>query len=186
MTGGPARVAPYLETEKQRGFERDFIAGWDGYETWDGVEIGVPHRAPREFVVAEEDVLSYNRAVGETDPLMVDPEYAHTHSPTRQLVAHPLFLTAVIFHCIGPEGPGSWIRTPGARNPFQKMEILEPVVVGETLTITTRTVDRFVRRGLHYLTNLNEVHAGPTLKARSWATLILPPTREDVRAFASA
>ncbi len=186
MTDGPARVAPYLETGKQRRFERDFIAGWAGYETWDAVEIDVPCRTSMEFVVEEEDVLSYNRAVGETDRLMVDPEYARRHSPTGQLVAHPLFLTAVIFYCIGPEGPGSWIRTPGARNPFQKMEILEPVVVGETLTITTRTVDRFIRRGMHYLTNLNEVHAGPTLKARCWATLILPPTREDVRAFATA
>ena len=32
---------------------------------------------------------------------------------------------------IGPDGPGSWIRTPGARNPFQKMELLEPLVVGD-------------------------------------------------------
>ena len=55
-----------------------------------------------------------------------------------------------------------------------------------TLTLTTQSVDRWIRRGMHYLTNLNEVYAGPTLKARSRATLILPPTREDVRAFATA
>ena len=186
MTDGPTRVVPYLETEKQRAFDRDFIAGWAGCETWDSVAIGVPSRVATEYVVEEEDVLSYNLAVGETDPLMVDPEYARRHSPTGQLVAHPLFLTAVIFYCIGPEGPGSWIRTPGARNPFQRMEILELVVVGETLTLTTQSVDRWIRRGMHYLTNLNEVYSGPTLKARSRATLILPPTREDVRAFASA
>lgn len=186
MNAGPTRIEPYVETQKQRAFERDFLAGWERYETWDGVEVGVPHPAAREFLVTEEDVLAFNRAAGETDPLFVDPEYAREHSPSGSLVVHPLFLTTVIFWCIGEEGPGSWVRTPGARNPFQKMELLEPILVGEMLTIRTQTVDRFVRRGLNYLTNLNEICADSTLKARSFATLILPPTREDVRGFATA
>jgi hypothetical protein len=66
------RVAEYLETEKQRGFSWDFLAGWEGYETWDTVEIGRPRQSPQKFLLKEEDVLSYNRALGETDPLMVD------------------------------------------------------------------------------------------------------------------
>lgn len=186
MNARAARVEQYLETAKQRAFERDFIATWSRHETWDTVAIGDQQPANRAFLVEEEDVLSFNRAVGETDPLFIDPAYARERSPTGHVLAHPLFLTTVIFWCTGPAGPGSWIRTPGARNPFQKMEILEPVVPGETLTVVTSTVDRFVRRGLHYLTNLNEVASGDTLKARCWATLILPPTYDDVRAFADA
>jgi acyl dehydratase len=186
MTVGVERIEPYLETEKQRTFERDFLTGWERLETWNGVAIGERVPTGREFVVVKEDVLSFNHAVGETDPLFVDADYARTHSPTGQLLVHPLFLTTVIFWCTGAEGPGSWIRTPGARNPFQRMELLEPIVAGETLTVITTTVDRWLRRDMHYLTNLNEVYAGETLKARSWATLILPPTLEDVRGFAEA
>lgn len=186
MTAGPVRIEPYLETEKQRTFERDFLAGWERLETWDGVVIGEPKPAARVFVVTEEDVVSFNRAAGETDPLFVDPGHARDHSPTGHVLVHPLFVTTVIFWCTGPEGPGSWIRTPGARNPFQRIELVDPIAVGDTLTVTTSTVDRWVRNGMHYLTNLNELHAGETLKARSWATLILPPTREDVRGFAEA
>lgn len=183
---GARRVERYLETEKQRAFESDFLAGWERYETWSEVEVGSMRPAAREFPVTEEDVLAYNHAAGETDPLMVDPTFARVHSPTGEIVAHPLFLTAVIFYATSPDGPGSWIRTPGARNPFQRMEILEPVRIGEVLSVTTGTVDRFIRRGKHYLTNLNEVRAGEVLKARAWATLILPPDREAVRVFATA
>lgn len=186
MTAGPIRLEPYLETAKQRAFERDFLAGWERLETWDAVTIGEPRPTMREFPVTEEDVLSFNRAVGESDPLFVDAEHAREHSPTGCLLVHPLFVTTVIFWCTGPEGAGSWIRTPGARNPFQQIEILEPILVGDTLTLTTSTVDRWVRRGMHYVTNLNEIRAGGTLKARCRATLILPPTREDVRGYAEA
>jgi acyl dehydratase len=186
VTTGPERLEPYLETERQLAFERDFLAGWERLETWDGVGVGERKPAAREFLVTEEDVVSFNRAVGETDPLFVEPGHARDHSPTGHALVHPLFVTTVIFWCTGPEGPGSWIRTPGARNPFQRIELVEPIEVGDTVTVTTSTVDRFVRNGMHYLTNLNELHVGETLKARSWATLILPPTRDDIRGFAEA
>ena len=41
-----AGIEPYVKTEKQRGFAVDFIDGWDTYETWDTVEIGVERISP--------------------------------------------------------------------------------------------------------------------------------------------
>jgi len=183
---GSERVAVYLETEKQRRFERDFLAGWEHYETWDTVEIGPVGPAARDYVVEEEDVLSYNRACGETDPLMVDPEYARKHSPTGKIIAHPVFFTSICFYCVSPKGRGTWIRTPGARNPFQKIEIIEPIVVGERISLTMKTEDRWIQRGKHYITNLFEYSAAGKLKGRAWGTLVLPSTREEVRRFAVA
>jgi len=179
------RVGEYLETRKQRRFPRDFIEGWEDYETWDTVEIGRSNESSRRFVVAEEDVLSYNRALGETDPLMVDPDYAREHSPTGRIVAHPLFLTTIIFF-VSTEGIGTWVRTPGARNPGQRIEILEPVQVGDEVEVTSATVDRWIRRDKHYITSLSEFSVDGRLVARWWGTLIIPPTREAVRAFAEA
>ena len=179
------RVAEYLETEKQRGFSWDFLAGWEDYETWDTVEIGCPRQSRQKFLLKEEDVLSYNRALGETDPLMVDPDYARMHSPSGTVVAHPLILTAIVFYA-SADGTGTWARTPGARNPGQHIEILGPLQVGDEVAVTITTVDRWIRRGKHYITNLNEFRVGDRLVARWWGTLIIPPTREAVRAFAEA
>ena len=180
-----AGIEPYLKTEKQRGFAVDFIDGWDTYETWDAVEIGVERVSPHRFVVTEEDVLAYNLALGETDPLMVDPEHARRHAPRGTLVAHPLIVVPIVFYaCVGDIG--TWVRTPGARNPAQTMELLSPIEVGDEVSVHITTTDRWIRRGKHYITNYNEIYAGERLAARWWGTLIIPPTRDAVRAFAEA
>lgn len=181
------RLDALFETEKQRAFDRDFLAGWEHYDIWEEIEVGRTHTAPNDYVVKEEDLLYYNRALGETNPLLVDPKYAAMHSPTGAVVAHPCFMVALLFYCIGSKGAGTWLRTPGAMNPFQDVELFEPVFVGERITLTLTTVDRFIRRGKHYITNLNELHgAGGALKIRARGTLIVPPTREAVRKIINA
>ncbi len=183
----PDRLNKYIETEKQRHFSRDFLAGWENYETWENATVGQSGPAQRVFEIAEEDVLSYNRACGETDPLMVDPSYARNHSPTGELLQHPIFVTAIAFYSLGEKGIGTWIRTPGARNPHQRIEILKPFRYGEKITTTVTTSEKFVQRGKHSLQMLldfrNEKGA---LKARWWCSLILPATRADVSRFANA
>jgi acyl-CoA synthetase (AMP-forming)/AMP-acid ligase II len=41
----PARLDRYIETDKQRRFSRDFLAGWEDYETWEVPqgEVGEVH-----------------------------------------------------------------------------------------------------------------------------------------------
>ena len=184
---GIERISYLFETQKQLAFDRDFLSGWELYDTWDEVEVGHTYNAPNDYVVREEDLVYYSRALGETDPLLVDPQHAAQHSPTGHVIAHPCFLVSVVFYCLGPKGHGTWLRTPAARNPFQEAELYEPIFVGERITLTFTTVDRFVRRGKHYITNLNEFHGSAnTLKARWWGTLIVPPTREEIRRYVTA
>src|SRR6266446_6319867 len=108
----PSRLDEYIETEKQRHFSRDFVVGWEAYETWDEATVGQSGTGQRTFKISEEDILDYNRACGETDPLMVDPAYARKHSPTGELLQHPVFVTTIAFYSLGETGIGTWIRTP--------------------------------------------------------------------------
>jgi acyl dehydratase len=179
-----ARLARHKTTEKQRTFESNFLKDVEILETWDSVEIGRSFPGKLKFLVREEDVLSYNLSMGETDPLLVDSRYAAQHSPTRELLQHPLLVVAVAFYCI-ENGPGSWIRSPGARNPFQRIEVYEPFKYGETISMTVTALDRWIRRGKHYITDKLEFHNERGVpKATWWMTLIIPPTRKDILAFA--
>src|SRR6266478_2492190 len=117
----PSRLDRFIETDKQKHFHRDFMVGWEVYETWGEATVGQSGPGRRTFKITEEDILDYNRACGETDPLMVDPEYAGKHSPTGELLQHPVFVTTIAFYSLGEKGIGTWIRTPGARNPYIQM-----------------------------------------------------------------
>lgn len=181
------RLAALASTAKQREFDHDFLAGWEGCVAWEDAPMRQTVIYPDEFIVEEEDVLDYNRALGETDPLFIDPAYAREHSPDGAVLVHPVFITTIAFWLAKQGSPMSWIRTPGARNPFQRIEIKKRIKVGDRLTMLQENSDRFIRRGKPYITThaiLRDQHG--TEKAEIWATLILPPTREDVRRFATA
>ncbi len=96
-------------------------------------------------------------------------------------------MTTIAFYCLGEKGIGTWIRTPGARNPQQRIEIIEPFRYGEIITMTVTTVDKFTQRGKPYLQMLLDFrNPRSVLKARWWCSLILPETRADVARFANA
>ena len=183
----PARLDKFVKTEKQRHFPKDFMTGWEDYETWAEATVGQSGPAQRTFVITEEDILDYNKACGEIDPLMVDPDYARKNSPTGELLQHPIFVTTIAFYSLGEKGIGTWIRTPGARNPQQRIEIVEPFKYGEVVTTTVTTSEKFVQRGKPYLQMLLDFHNEKVvLKARWWCSLILPETQADVARFANA
>ncbi|MEB3734707.1 MaoC family dehydratase [Halopseudomonas pachastrellae] len=186
-------------SKKHRGFRtsradrkaawlsRDFLATWEQCEFWNTVEVGGLRQNPRTFVVQEEDVLAYNKALGETHPLFIDPEYARSHAPHGTVIVHPVFITTIAFWFAQPGDGGSWIRTPGARNPFQHIEIFDPIRVGDRLTQKQETSDRFWRRDKAYITTHSVLtDQNDRKKVEFWGTLILPPTADDVRPFATA
>lgn len=184
---GVERINALFTTEKQRAFDKDFLSGWEEYDVWEEIEVGRPFQAAHDYLVTQEDVLYYNRTMGETDPELVDAKYAESNSPSGNVVVHPLFLVSMLFYCLGSKGPGTWLRTPGAMNPFQDIELNDPILVGDKIRLQLTTVDRFVRRGKHYITNLNEFSAGDgNVKVRAWATLIVPPSRDEIRKFINA
>jgi acyl dehydratase len=176
------RLAGYPTTMKQRDFDWDFLAGVDRYEVWDEIEIGSSGTCSRTFVVEEEDIVSFNLSALESDPLLVDPEHARGHGG---LLHHPLFVVQVVFYCIDT-GIGSWIRSPGARNPGQLIEVFEPFRLGEEITATITHVDKWIRRGHHYLEDRVELTNQAGVAKATWhVRLLLPPTRAELRRWAS-
>ena len=73
---GVRRIEPLFQTEKQISFEKDFLSGWEHYDVWEEIEVGRTYQGANEYVVKQEDLLYYHQTMGETDPLLVDPEYA--------------------------------------------------------------------------------------------------------------
>jgi acyl dehydratase len=176
------RLAAFATTAKQHDFEWDFTRGVEAYETWEEIEVGKSGQGMRVFEVTEEDILSFNRSCLETDPMLVEPEYAAAHGGLRQ---HPLFVVQVVFWCIDT-GIGSWLRSPGARNPGQHIELCEPFLVGETITATITHQDKWVRRDKTYVEDKVELHNQEgTLKAVWLTRLIIPPTRAELVRYAN-
>jgi acyl dehydratase len=175
----------YIETEKQRLFDTDFFKDAESYEVWEEIDFENLEEVDGEqtFEIKAEDMKYFARAVMDDNPLMTDEEYAKK-SHYGELVPHPVFATQIIFWCIGTRGRGNWIRTPGARNPGQYMEMYENFRVGEVIHIKMKPYDRYIKRGKYYLRyQIDLVNQDGVKKGTAIGTLILPKTREDIRTF---
>ncbi len=181
---GIKRLESFMTTEKQRAFETDFKLDASVYEVWNELDVGRTSKGAQTFVVKEEDILSWNLSTSENDPLMVDPDAARA-AGYDHVIAHPLFAVQIAFFCV-EKGAGNWLRSPGAYNPGQKMEFHEPFKVGEEITLTITTVDKWIRRGKHYLRDRYDYHNQKgTLKAIWYATLIVPANRAELARIAA-
>lgn len=175
----------YFTTEKHHRFGTDFFTHAENYEVWDEIDFSDLKEVDGEntFEIKAEDVIFYAQACQDDNPLMTDGAYAKT-SPYGGLVVHPIFVTTICFWCVGVKGKGNWIRTPGARNPGQMIEIHEYFKVGETIHVKMKPYDRYIKRGKCYLTYMmNAYNQADVLKCTMYATLILPRTREAIRKF---
>jgi len=177
-------MAKYQKTEKQKIFGADFLVQNDieDYEFWDEIEIGKESESPLKFEVKAEDMKAYAEGVPDTNPIFYDEEYAKKCGYDG-LVAHPLFTTQVMFFLMR-KGHGSWIRTPGSRNPGQILEWYDPIRVGDVLTLKTKGHDKWIKRGKYYMRYQVELYdQNSKLKSRAFLTLVLPKSRADVLAF---
>lgn len=177
-------MAKYHKTQKQKQFGSDFLKAEEvkDYEFWDKIEIGEESEVPVKFEVKAEDMMAYAEGVPDDNPLFYDEAYAKKCGHDG-LVAHPLFGTQVAFFVLR-KGHGSWIRTPGARNPGQIIEWHDPIRVGDILTMKLRGYDKWIKRGKYYMRYLREIYdQNGKLKIRGYGTLILPKTKEDVLRF---
>ena len=176
---------PYFRTEKHRQFDTDFFKEAENYEAWDEIDFESDEEIPGEqtYTITAEDMKFYAEASLDDNPLMHDEERAK-NSPWGGLAPHPLFITQMAFWCIGVRGRGNWVRTPGARNPGQDIELYEPFRVGETIHVKMRPHDRYIKRGKYYLQYKADFYNQDDVKKASWiATLILPKTRADIKKF---
>ena len=173
------RVEDFLTTAKQQAFEHDFFKRADEYEKWEDVDFDRVYELDRTFTVEVEDIQAYSQGILDDNPLF-DDEAAAAVGPYGGLVGHPLFLTPVAFWQTGDSGPGSWVRTPGAINPGQKIEFYEHIRPGDVIRARSRFHDKWLKRGKRYLTYLTEyTNQRDELVAKWWATLILPASRSD-------
>jgi hypothetical protein len=175
----------YIQTEKQKQFDRDFFKEAESYEVWDEIDFSNLEEVEGEqkFEIKAEDMKYFAEAVMDDNPLFTDEQYA-SKSPYGQLIPHPVFVTQIIFWCIGTRGRGNWIRTPGARNPGQYMELYEDFRVGEVIHIKMKPYDRYIKRGKYYLRyQIDLYNQDEVKKAMAIGTLILPKNRDDIRKF---
>ncbi len=174
------RLKQYPSTAKQRRFEWDFAKGAEDYEVWDEIEIGATGEGAQTFRIEEEDVLSFNIASLETDPAMVDADHARQNGG---VVPHPLFVVPIAFYCI-ETGMGSWIRTPGASNPGQRIELFEQFKVGEEISARITHKDKWIRRRRYYLEDQWDFYnEHGTLKATWHLRLLVPRSRDEILGF---
>lgn len=160
------RLKQYPATAKQRQFEWDFAKDAEKYEVWDEIEIGATGEGVQTFRIEEEDVVSFNTASFETDPAI-----------------HPLFVVPIAFYCI-ETGMGSWIRTPGASNPGQRIDVVEPFEVGEEISAKITHKDKWIRRGRYYLEDQWDFYnEHGTLKSTWHVRLVVPRSRDDSMGF---
>ncbi len=160
-------IEKYQKTEKQKGFQFDFFVDQSKYEKWEDIVIGTEGFGERTFKVKREDIDSYVDCTMEENPVFKDEE-------GLGLVAPPMFITPVVFWIAGT-GSGSWIRTPGAINPGQKIEFYEPIREGDEIKIRSEAYDKYIKRGKRYLTYYSElINQRGELVAKWWGTLILP------------
>ncbi|MHA1579584.1 MAG: MaoC family dehydratase [Candidatus Freyarchaeota archaeon] len=166
-------IRKFQKTEKQKEFQYDFFVDQSKYEKWEDVVIGTEGFGEREFVVKKEDIDAYVECTDEETPVFTDEESAKK-TPWGGRIAPPMFITPVIFWVAGT-GSGSWIRTPGAINPGQKIEFYEPVREGDVIRIKSKAYDKYIKRGKRYLTYYSEFrNQRDELVAKWWGTLILP------------
>ena len=178
-------IRKHFKTEKHHQFSMDFFTEAENYEVWDEIDFSDLQEVDGEntYEIKAEDMKFYAEGGLDDNPLLTDEEYAR-QSAYGELVPHPLFMTPIIFWCVGVKGRGNWIRTPGARNPGQSMEIYENFRVGETIHIKIVPHDRYMKRGKCYLQyKMDAYNQDNVLKCRIYSTLILPRTRDDIRKF---
>jgi len=177
-------MAKYFKTEKQKEFAADFLEPTqvEDYEFWDEIEIGKVTEIPTKFEVKAEDLQAYAEGVPDDNPLFFDEAYA-TQCGHDGIVAHPMFVTQLRFFLLR-KGAGSWLRTPGARNPGQILEYYDPFRVGDIITLRITNYDKWVKRGKYYMRGLSELYDQyGNLKMKYYNTLILPRTKADVLRF---
>jgi acyl dehydratase len=177
-------IARYQKTEKQKSFGADFLEPKqiDDYEFWDEIEIGKETVAPMKFEVKAEDVLNYIEAVPDANPVFHDEKYARKCGYDG-LIAHPIFIIEVLFFLLR-KGPGTLIRTPGARNPGQILEWYDPIRVGDVLTLKLKSYDKWIKRGKYYMRYRMELYdQNGKLKIVYFMTQILPRSKADVLKF---
>lgn len=106
----PQRLHQYVSTEKQRRLPKDFLTGWQDYEKfWENATVGQSGPGQRVFTITAGASGWPERCLRRNRPSDDRRRYAAEHSPTGEVLQHPIFVTAIAFYSLGKpvSAPGS-------------------------------------------------------------------------------
>lgn len=176
--GNQVTIHDFIQTEKQKAFENDFFKNAENYERWEDIDDEGWVDGIISFEVQLEDMLAFAEGVDDNNPLFTDVEAAR-NGPFGEIIAHPMFLTQIIFWSTGGDGPGSWIKTPGAINPGHEVEFGVPVRVGDIISHRSRFHDKLIKRHKRYLSfETHFFNQNDEIVCKWIGGLILPVSKE--------
>jgi acyl dehydratase len=127
-----------------------------------------------EYEVGREKIREYARAVGEENPVHLDPEAARA-AGFRNVVAPPMFCVVYSAGAMGPAilDPEIGINLMMMVHGGQEFEWFEPVVAGDAITTQATLKDISAKNGMTFYVFESESHnqdGQPTVRA-TWTNI---------------
>jgi acyl dehydratase len=106
---------------------------------------------PFEYDVGREKIREYARAVGETNPVYLEPEAARA-AGFGNVVAPPMFCVVYSAGALGPAvlDPELEINLAFMVHGSQEFEWFEPVVAGDAITTSVTVKDIYEKNGMQF------------------------------------
>ena len=128
-----------------------------------------------EYEVGREKVREYARAVGEENPLHLDPEAART-AGFSNVVAPPMFCVVYSAGAMGPAvlDPELAINLALMVHGSQQFEWAEPVIAGDTITTDVVVKDIYEKNGMQFYVWESESknQSGDTVVKGTWTNIV--------------
>ena len=130
---------------------------------------------PFEYEVGREKIREYANAVGETNPLHLDPEAARA-AGYRDVVAPPMFAVVYSAPAMGPAilDPEVGINLMLMVHGGQEFVWEKPVVAGDEITTEAELQERSERGGLSFFTfrTVSVNQRGETVCEGTWTNIV--------------
>jgi 3-hydroxybutyryl-CoA dehydratase len=123
-------------------FETDFWKDAAARKMWDDIVPGAP-RKTLPYVLTREAIELYCRSVDDLHPLYLDEDFARK-SRYGGLIAPPSIHILLMFACTPVD---DWMRSPGTINAGQSWSYNVPARPGDTITLSARALDKFIKKG---------------------------------------
>ena len=131
--------------------------------------------APMTYAVGREKIKEYALAVGETNPLHLDPEAARA-AGYRDVVAPPMFAVVYSAPSVGPPifDPDIGLNFAMMVHGGQVFEWGQPVVAGDEITTATSIKDISERdgRGYYMFESISTNQRGEQVCRGTWTNIV--------------
>jgi len=128
-----------------------------------------------EYEVGKEKIAEYARAVGETNPLHLDPEAARA-AGHRDVVAPPMFATVYVSPAIGPAFVDPEVGIDFARMVHGAQEFAwgPLVVAGDEITTVVEVADVSRRGGMEFYVfeSRSDNQDGERVSTGTWTCIV--------------